>query len=338
MTALRGRISRRRWTAALLGTGALGGCAPRPRLLRVGSIVFPGYEHLFLARELGWTGDDWLRLVELPASTHVQRALSAGLLEAAQLTLDEVLSARSAHLDLVVLAVLDISRGSDAVYSRRPLALNQLAGLRVAVEEGAVGTLMLDGLLRAAALRPGDLRRVPTTLQGSARTFVQQPEVDLVVTSEPWASEIAAAGGQRLFDSSALGDLIVDVFVARRDALQTHASELRAALAALFKARALHAAHAAQLGQTLPPRLSEPMARRLGVAPAQVADAFKGLHLPDLAENRALLAPAGGLRSAAETLLAVMQRADLLRRETPRRSLLDGFARADFLPADEVLR
>jgi NitT/TauT family transport system substrate-binding protein len=54
----------------------------------VGSIVFPGYESLFLAREAGLLEERQVRLIELLANTDTLRALAAGQLEAAALTLD----------------------------------------------------------------------------------------------------------------------------------------------------------------------------------------------------------------------------------------------------------
>ena len=73
----------------------LAGCQEPIPALRVGSILFPTYEYAFLARDLGLLDPKRVRLIELPASTYTLRALAAGQLEAAQLTLDEVITARS---------------------------------------------------------------------------------------------------------------------------------------------------------------------------------------------------------------------------------------------------
>ena len=59
-------------------------------------------EPLFLARELGYYNDARLRLVELPSSTANLMALASGEVEAATLTLDELLIAREGQLDTAV--------------------------------------------------------------------------------------------------------------------------------------------------------------------------------------------------------------------------------------------
>ena len=93
---------RRAWLAALAGGTLLGGCSPPHRPLRIGTIVFPGYELLFLARAMGWLNPGQVRLIELQSSSDSVRAQAAGKLEAAQLTMDELMAAREGEHRAVV--------------------------------------------------------------------------------------------------------------------------------------------------------------------------------------------------------------------------------------------
>jgi NitT/TauT family transport system substrate-binding protein len=297
---------RRRLLGGLLCLGASGllaACREPVGPLRLGSIVFPTYEYAFLARELGWLDERQVRLIELPANTYSLRALAAHQLDACQLTLDEVLAAREAGIDLAVVMVLDISVGADAIYAHRPLALSELKGKRIAVETGAGGALMLDGLLQAAGLSPADIRTLPITLERSVDVF-QQGEADVVVSAQPWSSRIEALGGVRLFDSRAIPNLIVDVLAVRREVMDSHADALRRVVSTVLQARQHQVAQ--------PLDASARMAPRLGLPPADVPEVFMGLRIPGLADNRELLAPGGILQQASAELMRRMQAHGLL--------------------------
>ncbi len=83
--ARRGAWPRRRWLAAIAALGGaslVGACSEPVPPLRVGTIVFPGYELMFMARELGMLDEHSVRLVELMSSTDNLRALAAEQIEA----------------------------------------------------------------------------------------------------------------------------------------------------------------------------------------------------------------------------------------------------------------
>jgi NitT/TauT family transport system substrate-binding protein len=98
----------------------LGSCmqtAPPP--LRVGANVWPGYESLYLARDLGYYDNSSIQLVDYPSATEVSRALRNGHLEVAALTLDETLALAETNPDIRVVLVTDVSAGE------MPLLLSQ---------------------------------------------------------------------------------------------------------------------------------------------------------------------------------------------------------------------
>lgn len=300
-----GRRACLRWLGALaLPVTGLGGCAAPQAPLRVGCIVFPGYEMVFLARDLGLLDEQRVRLIEMPSNTDTLRALASGQLEAANLTLDECISARAEGLDLRVLAVLDISAGADAVYSRRPMTLAQLAGKRIAVEDSAVGATVLGALLEAAQLKPDQIVKVPTVLPSTGRDFVGG-RADVVITAEPWASQIEAAGGHRLFDSTRMPGRIVDVMVAHAQAVR----EQPVATQHLVRAHFSGLAHVS----SQPDDAARRLAPRLELAPKQVAGAFRGLELPDRSRNLALLRDGGVIDATARLLQQDMLRQGLMR-------------------------
>ena len=315
-------IPRRAWLAggcsALLAP-LLGGCAAPVPTMRVGSIVFPGYETLFLARELGLLDAQKVRLVELLANTDTLRALAAGQLEAAALTLDELMTARADGVDLRAVLVFDVSEGADVVLAKAPVSLQNLQGKRVAVEDGAMGAVMLSALLKAAGLKPDQIHKVPMTLDRSEAIF-QSSAVDVVVTAEPWAARLEKAGARRIFDSQAIPGRIVDVLAVRASALQTFGPALRHLLAGHFAAQ--------KIMRDVPVRAAPLIAARLQTPAAEVASLYRGLHLPELTQNRAMLARDGAIDRTARELQNVMLEAGLL----PASPVAQDVADSRFLP------
>jgi NitT/TauT family transport system substrate-binding protein len=313
----------RRRLLAGLGAGfllpQLVSCAAPQAPLRVGSIVFPGYELLFLARELDLLDPQQVRLVELRANTDTLRALAAGELEAAALTVDELMSARADGVDLRAILVFDVSAGADVVLALPGVTLKNLEGKRIGVEEGAVGGLMLSALLQAAGLRPSQILKVPMTLDNSDEVF-RSGVVDAVVTAEPWWSSIEKLGGKLIFDSNAIPGRIVDVLAVRGDVLNQRREGLRHLVAAHFAALERFRAQPAVAGAY--------MAMRLRCMPDEVAQQFRGLELPDATANLKILRPGGTFDSTTQLLQRQMQEAGLLRASAS----LGDLAEASFLP------
>lgn len=304
MPPLTAPLTRRHWMAA--AGWSLAGCQAPPPVLRLGAIPFAGYSFLFLAQELGLLDPRLVRIKELRSNTDVMRALATGRLDAAALTLDEVLSGVQGGLALRVVAVLDQSAGADAVMARPPLGdARELRGRRIAVESSAVGALMLAALLDAAGLQAADVEQVRTALPDSAEAY-RQGRADAVVTAEPWASQLEAEGAIRLFDSRAIPGRIVDVLAVRREVLDTHARQVQAAVDGHFRALARY--------QAQPAGVREVLAQRLQLAPAEVASAFQGLDLPSRPTNQRLLAAGGTVAQGLPALVALLQAQGLLER------------------------
>lgn len=307
-------LQRRRLLATLCGTALLGACSPPRSPLRVGTIVFPGYELLFLARELGWLRPEWVRLIELQNSSDSVRALAAGKLEAALLTMDELMSARAGGVDLRAVAVLDTSAGADQVLARPGITLANLATRRIAAEDNSVGALMVASLLDAAGLRVDQVVKVPTT-QSRAVEFYKKGHADVVVTAEPWAGQIKALGGKTIFDSSAVPERIVDVIAVRADVMEPYAEAIGQLVQMQFKALDLFRKDFEGASPLI--------ASRLQIPAADVPKSFNGLGLPDRAQNQAMLRRGGSLERNLPVLQSILLNAKLLPRAVDVSTLLD---------------
>lgn len=298
-----------------------GACSAPPPLTRVGGILWIGCEPLFLARELGLYDPDVLRLVEMPSSTASLMALATGELEAATLTLDEFLLAREGGLDVRVILVFDDSAGADAVMSRPGIErLEDIKGKRIGVEETAAGALVLAKLLEKAQLAPDEVVRVQVTGDRHLEAYMAG-EVDVLVTWEPFATQLQAQGARRIFDSRHFPGLVIDVLVAHADALERTPEAFRKLLAGHFQAL--------DYLRASPDDAFRRMAPRLGVSPDEVRAALQRVHLMDRAANRGWLGgPQPGLLSTAENVARVMVSSGLLKKVPA----LEGLADPRFLP------
>lgn len=126
--------------------------------LRIGTNNWPGYEPLYLARDLGHYKGTPIKLVELPSTSEVMHALRNRTLEGAALTLDETLTLLDSGFHLKIILVMDFSDGGDVLLAKPEIAsLSALRGKRVAVEYTAVGAIILDAALNAAGLSASDI-------------------------------------------------------------------------------------------------------------------------------------------------------------------------------------
>lgn len=308
---------RRRKLLAGAAVAAFGltGCQEPQAPFRVGAIAFAGYGFLFLAQEQGLLDGANVRLHELRSNTDVLRALALGRLEAAALTLDEVLTGIHFGLPLKVVAVLDVSAGADAVMGRAAFTRPEMArGQRVGVEGSAVGALMLSAFLEAAKLRPEDVRLVPMPLTETAAAL-REGKVDLVVTAEPWASQLEDIGATRLFDSRSIPGRIVDVLAVRSELLTARDDAIRRVLRGHFAAQARF--------RQSPESVLDPLGALLRLAPAAVPSAFSGLDLPDQAANARMLAPGGSVAQGLPDLAQLLYRQGLISKAVDPSSLLD---------------
>ncbi len=298
-------------------------CAPtNDPPLRVGSNVWPGYEPLYLARELGLYADTAIHLVELPTATSVMHHLRNGTIEAACLTLDEFLSQLQKGMDLQVVMVMDFSRGADVLLANP--AIPDLAGLRgktIGVENTATGAILLDGALSEARLDLADVK-IKYVASGEHEKAYLRHKVDAIVTFEPVKSRLLRHGAKPLFDSSRIPERIIDVLVVRKDVVDTHRRSLRKLLQGYFLAR--------QQMQSDPQKAARLMAPRLGVPTGEVLALFRELSLPDLDENRRLLeGEAAPLLKSARQLARLMLANHLLTKPLESERIQ---VRADLLP------
>jgi NitT/TauT family transport system substrate-binding protein len=288
--------------------------------------IYPwiGYESLRLARAFDWLPAD-VQLVEGRNASDSLAGLRAGTLDAAALTLDEVLLARSQGVPLMAVLVFDISAGADVLVARPEIShLAALAGKRIAVEHSAVGELLLVEALAAAGMIMQDvtLLDIPPNLQLAAW---REGRIDAAVTYAPNSKHLEQAGAIRLYDSRKCPDTIFDVLAVRQDRVWGHNTTLHALLDAHFqalkhmrtnRADAMHRIAAWQGGEA-----------------QDVQKALAGVALPSRSGNQFLFAAGGKLAQVSQRLNNLMLARGLL----PRLDSLKDLFQPHYLGQDGIL-
>lgn len=275
--------------------------------LRIGTNVWPGYEPLYLARSQGYFDNTPIHLVEFNSATEVIRAYRNGAIEAAALTMDEVLLLEQNKLEPQVVLVMDFSNGADVILGQPGINnIKGLTGKRVGVESTALGAYTLSRALSRHDMTPLDIEIVQLPLNEHEEAFTTG-KVDAVVSFEPVKTRLLKAGAKQLFSSSEIPGEIVDVLVVRKRYLQQHPDAVRTLTRQWFKSLAyLH---------KYPRQAADAMALRLGISPDELLVSFKEIHIPDQAENRQWLGGATpGLLDTTKRLEQIMSQHRLIQR------------------------
>lgn len=263
----------RRTLLLLLPAWVLAGCLSAPEEpLRLGTNVWPGYEPLYLAREQGDLSAGQVALVELLSASEVMRAYRNGAIDAAALTLDEVISLRAAGLRPVVVQVTNISAGADVILVRQNVErMQDLRGKRVGVEATALGMYMLTRALALNGMTLEDVHIVHMEVNEHRNAWLSG-QVDAVVTFEPVRRQLLDEGAVILFDSSMIPGEIVDLLVVRESLLESRQEQIHHLITAWN--RALE-----RLEQS-PKESARIMAARLGGSEKDVLSSLQQLELP----------------------------------------------------------
>ena len=319
-------LSRRVFVQQITSIGVVSplfyGCMPiNTDPLRIGAQPWPGYELIYLARELNLYSDKQINLIETPSASASLRGLATRSLDGACLTLDEVLTARSNGIDLTIVAVLDESRGADVLIARRDvLDLKGLKGKTVGVEQTATGAVLLHAALEAAGLSPNEIQTVYIPIENHLSNFLDG-KLDAIVTYEPTKSKLIAKNAHAIFSSASIPGRILDVIAIRSEVIPKKSTELKSLVQSHFQARFEW--------KNNPVKNAPKMAGRLDLAAEDVPAAFSEIHLPDAQENvEWMTGNPAKLTLNAQLLGELMARQGLLRNQPDLKNLFS----SDFLP------
>ncbi|MDH5395116.1 MAG: nitrate/sulfonate/bicarbonate ABC transporter, partial [Gammaproteobacteria bacterium] len=108
--------------------------------LRIASSPWPGFEPLYLARDLGYLDKNKTKLFELPSLDITMESFRNRSADLATLTLDEVLELLLYGTKLRILLIMDISNGGDAVLAKPEIKnIEEIKGKRISIVNVPLG-------------------------------------------------------------------------------------------------------------------------------------------------------------------------------------------------------
>ena len=255
--------------------------------IRIGINAWPPFELLYLAEQKGFFKEAGVAvdLVDFSSYTGILRSYHQGNIDAFLATLNEIMITENFQDLPAVVMVVDYSYGADAVVAHDGI-LNPagMRGRRIAFEESALGSYMLERFLEVGGLTTSDVTLFNKLPEEGAQAF-RRGEVDGVITYEPDLGKLLREKGVRVvFSSRDIPGEVLDVMALRRSVLQDRRVDLQRVLGAWFKALAYQKEH--------PEEAATLMAKRQGVTVDEFMRGLKGAHIPDLEENRQLLGTA----------------------------------------------
>ncbi len=214
---------------ALLGLASCG--EPRDETLRICLNPWPGYELLFIARDLGYFADEGLEidLVEVSSLQDSLHTFLSGSVDGMGCTLVEAAIAA----DLMpeppkAILFMDYSDGSDLIIGRGFSDLSELKGKSVGVETASLGLVLLKAALQRQRLRLSDIDLVFLDQAAMPKAFAAG-ELDASVTYPPHSASLMRDDRAHiLFSSADVPYKIVDLLIVHRSYSESHPEQVAA--------------------------------------------------------------------------------------------------------------
>lgn len=257
-------------------------CTEAPREpLRIASSPWPGYEPLYLARDLGYFKEENVNLFELPSSDINMESFRNHSADFSTLTLDETLNLLSDGTKLRIAAVMDISYGGDAVLVHPSIKkLSDIKGKRIAIVNIPLGLYMLKRFLDKAGVDRKDVSVFPMS-ENKQLNFYKQGKADVVITFEPVKTKLKNIGAKVIFDSRQIPNEIFDLLLVHEDTFLKRRDDVCQIVNGWFKAL--------DYIKNKPEDAGRRISKRLGIKPEEVPGMMDGIILPTRAENKKIL-------------------------------------------------
>ncbi len=250
---------------------------PDASTLRIGTNVWPGYEPLYLAQNMGLTEPENIRLIEFSSASQTMQAFRNNIIDGAALTLDEVFLLLASGERLTVLLVMDVSHGGDAIVAQEYInGMNNMEGKTFGVESNALGAYVLRRAFDLSGLDLSSIKVKSLAIDEQLNAF-KSKGVDAVVTFEPVLSELTNIGGKIIFNSRQIPNEIVDVLVVRTAYLEKHRDQLNYLKDVWYQAL--------QQINKFPERTAKILGERLRLNVKDTLKSYSGLKLVSRSEN-----------------------------------------------------
>lgn len=207
----------------------LSACSKQIEPLNLAANTWLGYQPLYLIQArhacpdcpLEVLPNKQLKITMMPSTTMVLRLFGAKKVDAAMLTLDEALSFQSnTGIAICVAAALSYSNGADAALVMPGFDANK-ESFKIGYEETALGGYMLHRIVEEQNWAAEKLQMQLIVPKNHVNALLDG-QVDMVITYEPYISQLKKRGAQVFLDSKALAGEIVDILVVQQSSWLEH--------------------------------------------------------------------------------------------------------------------
>lgn len=285
------------------------GCSSNKPPLKISAHLWPGYELLFMGKDMGMINPEYIQLIPTESASSSMQAIRDKKVHGAMLTLDEVIRLTSEGIHLKIILVFNISLGADALLTRPEItSLAELKGKTIGYEESALGALMLAAVLEKAQLTKKDVKLRNLAVDQQERAW-KENKVDALITFESLKTRIQKLqNSNKLFDSKDIPNSIFDVLVVTEEAAKLYPKELTELLRIQFNS--LHHFRTNSMDA------SYRIAKRLNVSTEEILDYFYGLFIPDALTNFAYLSASDPrIINASERLKEIMKKNNIIQHD-----------------------
>lgn len=193
--------------------------------IAVGTQPWIGYGQWYVAEEEGILDELGLTVEQTVLNTDADKtsAFVSGQIDVANMASHTAMLLLEQGVDVKIIMVEDYSTTADAMLAGPEIgSIDDLAGARVAYEQGATSDLLLHAALDEAGLTMGDITPVPMAASEAATALIAG-HADVAVTYEPYITTAMQESSNLslIYDAASQPGLISDVLVASGELVES---------------------------------------------------------------------------------------------------------------------
>ncbi|OLP16222.1 myristoyl transferase [Leptolyngbya sp. 'hensonii'] len=244
-----------------------------------------GNAPIYIAREKGFYQELGLEL-DIKVFDIVAQAfpaLTSGQMNGLAPVISEAITLAAQGADFRIVLVEDTSLGADVVLARNSIgSIQDFKGKKIAVELGGIGHFFLLQILAEVGLREQDVMLINTAPDAAAAAW-QAGRIEIAYSYSPFYEKALATqkDGRVIYSSKQMPTAIVDIYVFNTRFIETNPKAISTFIQGHFKGL--------EFLQNNPKEALPIMARQLKITPEELEPQLKGIQIPDLKMNRAML-------------------------------------------------
>lgn len=299
---------------------------PESGLIRMGIEPWIGYGPWYIAEEEGFFDKQGIEveIVNFSTDTDREAAFVGGKTDVSNVPTQVALLLGQQNVPAKVVLLEDEALGADAILAKPPItSIEDLAGEKVAYEEGTTSDILLNHALEENGMTIDDVQRVPIPASNAGNAALAG-KVGAAVTYEPYISAVLEENPEfeAIYDAGAEPGLISDVLMASEEMIADKPGQISALVQAWGEAIEFYEQHEED-GQEI-------ITKAVGAEPGSLTSSFEGVRFYNLADNQELLSGEYATSTAVNVSTAA-QNAGILDEDVDPSSVID----ASFVEAAE---